>query len=446
MKTKIILVLCLLLFFTVTSEAVEKIYFQPSLGIVPAYCTNGPGDGAIIQAAVNTGKPVNIIGPCVLDAPITVHTPGQEIFGDGQRTTMLTQSSVLSGGSFICATAEPGPQFHDFGIIFTQPDTTVRANLTAYNPAFSCRATPRARFQRLYMQAAMVALDIQGNSGGDYIIDNEVSAFNASVLIDGSVDTVRVERNHFWPFGLTANQTQIYLQTGTPSSSGGIGCAAFPGTVGICTGRMDDLKLSSNLFIMGGPQLYGFTGSGGPGGSSWSPGTTIGTGSNNSFDSNSGILWDQAGSLSLSASYFTEAGNNYAIFATSGSINVTGSYFLAGAPTTSYPVYASGGNINITGSTVLVSSASTPFAIAQLGGALVISDNQFSFVGGTAFSGASIIAGLTGDPFLTVTNNQMLTPVTSGTFLSVGAGVISSLRGNIAASGWTSVYTGPGGP
>jgi len=98
MKTKIILVLCLLLFFTVTSEAVEKIYFQPSLGIVPAYCTNGPGDGAIIQAAVNTGKPVNIIGPCVLDAPITVHTPGQEIFGDGQRTTMLTQSSVLSGG------------------------------------------------------------------------------------------------------------------------------------------------------------------------------------------------------------------------------------------------------------------------------------------------------------------------------------------------------------
>lgn len=298
-------------------------------GVAIAACKNTAGDGAIIQAAVNTGKSVTIIGPCILDSSVTVSTPGQVISGQGRHVTLLTQSSVLSVGSFICSTSEPGPVFENFGIIFVQPDTATRSSLTQYNPAFYCRATPRVRFRSLYIQEAMIAFDIQGNSGGAEILDSEVSAFNAVALIDGSLDTIRIDKLHAWSFGLTTNQLSIYQQYALPTASGGILCSSFTGTVGICVGRMDDLKITDTLFIMGGPQIYVVTGTGGPGGTSWNTGTVFGDILGTSFDTFSGLYFNQSGGdLKFSGSYFNQGPlANYGMNVQAGAVSCAACHF-----------------------------------------------------------------------------------------------------------------------
>ena len=71
------------------------------------------------------------------------------------------------------------------------------------------------------MFAGIVAVDMRGNSGGSYIEDCQFSCFGTvstgggGILIDGSLDTVRIDKLHTWPFTLTTNQQIIFYNTAT---------------------------------------------------------------------------------------------------------------------------------------------------------------------------------------------------------------------------------------
>lgn len=395
-------------------------------GVAVATCKNAAGDGAIIQAAVNTGKPVRIVGTCVMDSSVTISTPGQEIFGQGRHQTILNQSAVLSTGTFICSTGEPGPNFHDFAVQFTQPDTTNRASLTAYNPAFYCRNTPRVRFSNLYITAAMVAFDLQGNSGGAYLLNNEVSAFNAILILDGSLDTVRVDNLQGFNFGLTTNQLVIYRQSAAPTSS----CSVFTGTVGICSGRMDDLKVKDSLFISGGPHIYLYAGTGGPGGTSWTAGPTFGSIEGTSFDTYWGIDSEGAGGIvRITGSYFNQTTGYSAMLVNNGAISCSGCSFAAAA-NPAISIGASGSLVLSGGYTQLVT-----------GNSFITNNGNLLLTGMMFQNGSTYNTGVITCPSAlscTVVGNALPNSVSSATnFINFTGTKLSS--GNYGATNWGSL-------
>lgn len=267
-------------------------------------CTNAPtGDSAIIQRAIDSGRPVDVIGPCHLDAPLVFVTKGQPFGGQGRIATVFSQSSVFPAGTMICKTGEPGPEFHDFEIDFTQPDTNQRAQLIQYNPAFLCRATPRARFSRLRIQRAIVGFDLQGNSGGTIFSDIEESAFGADIIIDGSEDSITIDTLHAWPFGLTPKQQQIFYQIGSNDCFG----TSAAGSYGIVAGRADGLLIvGGTIFYKGGPQLCFYPGRGGPDGkpgTQWASGNVLGSMIGGDLDNFAGVVMEQRAGPGGSAAF-----------------------------------------------------------------------------------------------------------------------------------------------
>lgn len=102
------------------------------LNVAVAQCANAAGDGAIIQAAVSTGKSVFLQGPCVLDSTITITSPGQLIYGSGRDVTQLNVPTSAAGhfttGIFVVNESGPniqnqmGPIFQDYAVNLQQPD------------------------------------------------------------------------------------------------------------------------------------------------------------------------------------------------------------------------------------------------------------------------------------------------------------------------------------
>ena len=411
--------------------------FGPVNGSIYATCKNAAGDGSIIQTAVNTGLPVIIVGPCVLDSSITISTPGQPIGGYGPNSTVLTQSTILSTGSFICSTGEPGPYFHDFELDFTQPNTAVRGSLTAYNPAFFCQNTPRAHFERLKIQRAMVGFDIQANSGGAVFDKIEIGAFSASFLIDGSADTIRLNNIQAWPFGMNANQLSIYQTYGLPTTSGGLVCSAFTGTVGICLGRMDGLSITSSLFFGGGPDIYARTGTGGPGGT-WLTGPAAVNGTDIAFDNGSGIYWNQAGSFNIATSYFTAGGGSYAIDMDGG--NGAGSFITCSScllANNNIPdIIVNYGSLTIANSTIKLSGANLNFMTSCNA---TCSVPNLQFTGNTVTgSGGNYNNGLIianpGTNVLSIVGNSIIN--STGAFYGTAAS-FGAISANSCVSGWS---------
>jgi hypothetical protein len=156
---------------------------------------------------------------------------------------------------------------------------------------------------------AWVGVDMTENSGGALIDDLEVSAFNAGVLIDDSLDSVRLNNVHSWIFDLTPNQQMAFFD---------------PGAVTFDIGRCDDCKIIGGL-SMAGTAMHFFQGSAGP---------AFGSVSDFAFDTNNGIDMS-AGTIDMSNVYFTLNPNApvQAIHMTGGTLNVSSFWALAG-PTT----------------------------------------------------------------------------------------------------------------
>jgi hypothetical protein len=223
---------------------------------------------AAFQAAVNTGKHVFIpAGDYELVGKIVVSTSGQKIFGEGDGRTRLmphsgshgssphTSIGVADEGVFTVTVGvrEPGPEFHDFQILFHQPTTlsSGRASLYTQADAFNIVKVPRCEFHNLRIIKGMNGIifkpdaagvsETLGNSGGSFLNNIKMSCFKENISFDGCQDSMRLNNIHIWPFELNAVQTAVFRDLDSVSYSLNIGW-------------VDDLKVEGLLTY--GPRTH----------------------------------------------------------------------------------------------------------------------------------------------------------------------------------------------
>jgi hypothetical protein len=281
-------------------------------------------DTSAIQAAINTGRQVWIpAGSYYVTSALTISTPGQALIGEGKDVSYLTVRSTFNmaaSGVIVFATGEPGPQLQDFGIRFAQPDTALRSSLTTYPPAIYAQAIPRFSIINMKISNATNGIDMRGNSGGAFIDLLELSAYSTGIFIDGSLDTIRINRYHFYNFDMTNNQAQIFYTAPT---------RAF------AIGRVDGLFIHQflNISNLG---IYTYQGTSG------SPWVYV---SDSGFDTFNGV-YHTAGTLQMSNSYITVAAspNGLSGFGmTGGRAMLSNMYFWTGSNIPMIKVEAAGG-------------------------------------------------------------------------------------------------------
>ena len=326
-------------------------------------------DTAAIQAALATGKSVYIpTGTYRLSNALSCTTPGQIIYGDGRTRTVLYVDNIsysfnlAASGVIVFNSGEPGPTLKDFGISFEQPDTATRGSLVNYPPAIYARSTPRFQIINCRITRAMTGIDMLGNSGGATIDGLEMSAFNFGVLIDGSLDTVRVQSLQYWPFGLSGNQSSIFFDASN---------------VGIRCGRCDDLKITSCLFINGGSQVTFINGTFGP-----LTGPAFGAIIDTDFDNQACLRMNQVGGIiAVTNCYFTIGdANDQPIILINGSMKVVGCDFQSSVIVNNYQVLQDGPDgssyLQVIGCRFINSGPGAGFININNGDA-IINDNQF---------------------------------------------------------------------
>lgn len=262
------------------------------------------------QAALNTAKHVYIpTGNYKINDRLIMLYSGQTMSGDGRNASVLQIGSGfnLSANAVIdCSGFEPGVELRDFSIVFSQPDTSNRASLTAYPVAIKAVGSPRTTIQNLKIQGAINGIDMTGNSGGTFIELLEMSAFGTGISINGSLDTVRINKFHFWPFGLTTNQQSIFYSNPTRALS---------------VGRVDNLMLNEFLNISNlGLYMY-------------DPGSWINI-ENSGFDTYNGVQ-QLDGKLQVNNSYVsctTATAGLFAIKQQGGWAHYTNMRFICGSP------------------------------------------------------------------------------------------------------------------
>jgi hypothetical protein len=326
-------------------------------------------DTAAIQAALNTGKSVYIpTGTYRLSNALSCTTPGQMIYGDGRTRSVLYVDNIAysfnlsATGVIVFNTGEPGPTLKEFGIQFEQPDTANRASLINYPPAIYARSTPRFQILNFRITRAMTGIDMLGNSGGATINGLDMSAFNFGVIIDGSLDTVRIQNLQYWPFALSGNQSNIFFDASN---------------VGVRCGRCDDLKITSCLFINGGSQVTFIEGTFGP-----LTGPAFGAIIDTDFDNQACLRMNQTGGIiAVTNCYFTIGdANDQPIILLNGSMKVIGCDFQSNVIVNSYQVVQDGAvgasYLQIVGCRFINSGPGAGFINVNNGDA-IINDNQF---------------------------------------------------------------------
>ena len=182
------------------------------------------GDSTAIQAAIEAAeygvKSVKFLaGTYYRDDSdqIVITATGFELFGAGRENTKLYCSAQPTGNGVIeLSSNEPSSYLHDFTIDFNQTDTATKGSLALTKPAIYADAEPRIKISRLRIQRAYDGIDLStGNSGGTTIDDLEMSALNVGISIDGALDTIKINKFHFYPFALTANQQSIFYSDTT---------------------------------------------------------------------------------------------------------------------------------------------------------------------------------------------------------------------------------------
>ena len=242
-------------------------------------------DTTAIRAAIATGRAVYFpAGNYLITDSLTLSTTGQIMVGDTKEQSYLTINSSFNmsrSGVIIFTAGTPGLELRDLGMKFVQPDTNNRASLTSYPVAIYAQNVAGFVIQNMKIVNATNGIDMRGNCGNSYVELLQMSAYETGIWIDGSLDTVRINKYHFWNFDMTGNQASIFY--------------THP-TRGFSVGRVDGLFIQQYLNISNlGLAMY--QGSSGP------PWVYI---TDSGFDTWNGI--DQAaGSLQVVNSYITNA-------------------------------------------------------------------------------------------------------------------------------------------
>jgi hypothetical protein len=383
-------------------------------------------DRAAIQAAIDTQKRVYVpTGTYRLGSALGCYYPGQIIFGDGRTKSIFLADDInydfnLSDTAVLVFTpSEPGPSLRDIGIEFVQPVTSNRGSLVQYPPAIYAQNCPRFSLYNCRITNGMTGIDMRQNSGGATIDGLEMSCYNYGIRIDGSLDSVRIIRLQYWPFGIvgTANQ-DIFFDSSNR---------------GVESGRCDDLKIEDCLFINGGIQLNLIT---------TASGTTFGACSNTDFD-NTGSFNIAGGQMSLVNCIWTLGNANYqSIVAIGGYFRVSNSNFQAAVALNNYMISISGGAIAQFTNNTFQNSGSPGGYIVVASGDVIINGNKFVTPANQEWTNALIyINGA--PPRATIVNNRSSD---KGTGLGKFVGITNDnwhVVCNNAGIGWG--YTYPGG-
>lgn len=285
-------------------------------------------------------------------------TEGVSIVGAGRNKSTLVVNSTSFNMSASAVVQFNGAYqgLKNIAFEFVQPSTSVRANVKAYPVAIDFNGHSRAELSCLRLTNAYQGIRAVGNCGGAVIDDIQLGCLNRGVYIDGALDSIRINRLHFWPFGIStdAGLTSIYSDGQTISTQ---------------IGRCDDLNMSSILSFQG-RMLFGDYGSGGP----------FGVASNITLDSNYGRIEFSAGEMTLSSVYGSSAAaDDYIISQTGGELRIAGLAMETSDLTTNPMVLVSGDDSVFIASDIqatIITPATRAFR--QTGGVMMLSNGYFN--------------------------------------------------------------------
>ncbi len=329
-----------------------------------------------------------------------------------------------AAGVFVFTSGEQAAHLRDFKITCVQPDTSTIGNLTNYPVAISATSgggQPRFILERMAITKFIYGVAMTGNCGGSTLDDVQLSAFNTQVNIDGSLDTVRLQSVHVYPFDLTSNQKTIF----------------YGSTTGIVSGRCDDLVLADCLFLCRN-QVVLQMGSDGN--------ATFGSASNCGFDSFIGLTMS-AGAFSINGGYFSlDPLAIPSIYQTGGDLRVSDSTFFATLtsdfPIVDFPVQSGVGFLKLTGCSFSVSGDTTCINVTSQGGATgamaQVTNCSFQKPSNTSYSKAVVAVPSNGR--LTMSNCRISDKGTgTGTFIYIPNDDWHRIIGN-ASTGWSNVF------
>jgi hypothetical protein len=245
---------------------------------------NGSTDDTVaIQNAINTNKHVYFpTGTYRITDSLNIGTQGQMFTGDGQRRSVIyVNGSFNMSATGVIVFGDGDIELHNLWIRFYQPDTNNRNSLISYPVAIYAYNRAGFKINSCSITNATNGINMTGNCGQAQIEDLAMSAYYTGISIDGSLDTIRVNKYHFWNFEMTGNQASIFYTSPTR---------------GFDVGRVDGLFIQQYLNISNlGMNMYQ-----GASGSPWVYVTDSG------FDTFNGI-YQEAGSLQVVNSYITNA-------------------------------------------------------------------------------------------------------------------------------------------
>jgi hypothetical protein len=309
------------------------------------------------NAALATGACVYApAGTYLLTNAITFPRTNWCLFGDGETKSVLLANSATFNLAALGVVVIPnngggnGGVAHDFGISFSQPDTSSRGSLVAFPPGIYMQGVARPILYNIQISQAITCIDGRGNMGGAFFTSINCGALSYGLRMDGSLDGNHIVGWHEWDFG-------INLLTGLTS-------IYFDGT-NTCLelGRIDGIVFTSTQCFSANIH--------------WTANAV------NSVDAHffnglmidsSGIIQDAAGGTGNWINNVNNAGNSstatalQAVVVNSGNLNITNCRFGSNS-TSLYPtVQVTGGNLVLNGCSLATGSTGVQAATIASGG------------------------------------------------------------------------------
>ena len=364
------------------------------------YCVtpNAPDETCLNNALASSANTVTVPAGQAINSTVTVPTGKTVLWMPGTYTLGNSANFIMGpGSSFVCpggryATTFLIPQTYSVSThvitlngttaaeqtisgcgfsFYVPPASTTRAGMVHYAADLIGGAQPAVlHIEQLLITGAWNVFNFNSGAanGKIYLDDIQVSSFNVALNMDYQVDTVRLTKFSWHPYGLTSAQFPAFFDAAN---------------IGISSGRVDSLKISDSDFDGGqGMSLYvGAT-----------SGITVATLSNVSFDTYSGITMT-GGQVTMDGGYFS-IGNNG-----SQALVMTGGIFLSSA--VQWGIVAANTNqIQISGNTQFYAAAS----YFNTGTADV---STFFITGNTAY------VNIVGNQFLRAPNIAFVNPTIS---------------------------------
>ena len=398
-------------------------------------------DTAAVQSFALTGK--NIYAPTgtyLLSNQVDWTTSGQYLHGDGRISSVFTVASVptnsVAGYFYIAPTNAPALSLNvtDVGMQFTQPDTSAYSSLTAYPPAIY-QGGQGGYYERVRLTACMDGI-VMPYGDRTTIADLEASCFHITIKNLDSYDVIRLSRDQFWEFGLTANQGTLYVNKSLSNAATDIsGSPQLP--VALYSEHADGLEIIGG-FAQGGTHLV-FRPS--TTSSSPVPFTTL---NSNDFNCDITTCIDMsAGVVTFFGGEMGQFTASYAVKHTGGKLTISGGYIGTGGasnPNTA-TIYSNSSSttdyVNITGEMFDAQTndyANTfDFNSIDAVGSAAINVTSSSFLRSSTVAETNPIILTTSGSMVNVTNNIFTPPTTgSGAAINVSGATTSCVNANSA--------------